>query len=258
MENTMRQNWIFVLMLLLPCLTAVGEDTPRRSISTAGEATVYVVPDQAEIALAVVRYSAKLDDAKSADDKGAASAVQAIEAVGVDPKQISTNDVTVTINSDGSYENRRIVGYTIRRAYVVKLTGITLVSKVIDAALNNGANELSGVTFNSTELRKYRDQARRMAAKAAKEKAVDLATVLDAAIGPVRTVNESSGIWGNYWGGYYGRGGYGGSNMTQNAVAQGGGDDGTGGGDTATPPGQIAIRASVSTTFDLQDVPPQK
>jgi uncharacterized protein YggE len=97
-----------------------------------------VVPDQAEIALAVVRYSAKLDDAKSADDKGAASAVQAIEAVGVDPKQISTNDVTVTINSDGSYENRRIVGYTIRRAYVVKLTGITLVSKVIDAALNNG------------------------------------------------------------------------------------------------------------------------
>ena len=250
----MRQTLMALCIVCLTSVTTLGEETPRRSINTAGEATVYVVPDEAEISLGVETWANKLNDAKSTNDKSAESAVAAIKALGIDAKQISTNDVTVSIDYEGSSYHRQIVGYSVRRTYVVKVKDVSLVSKVVDSALNNGANEISGVTFSSTELRKYRDQARKMAAKAAREKAIDLAAQLDAAVGPVRTVNESSGMWGNYWGGYNRFSGYGQNNMVQNATAAGG--DGGDGGDGTAPPGQIAIRASVTTTFDLQDAPP--
>jgi uncharacterized protein len=246
------RDFVAFLVVLMSCAAAFGEDNPRRSISTQGEATVYVVPDQVEISVAVETFSNKLDEAKSANDKSAESAVAAIKAVGVEPKQISTSDVTVTIDYEPNRMHHEIAGSTVRRAYVIKVTDVSLVSKVVDAALSNGANEISGVTFSSTQMRKYRDQARKMAAKAAREKASDLADELGAAIGPVRTINESLGTWGNYWG-YNRYSGFG--NTAQNAVSQGAGDDAGPGGDGTTPPGQIAIRASVAATFDLQDAP---
>jgi uncharacterized protein len=249
----MHRAAIVSIITLFAAITVTAQEPDRRTISTAGDATVYVTPDQADISLAVETYSDKLNEAKAANDAQAASAVAAIKALGIEAKQISTSDVSVSLDYDGRVSShRQIIGYTVHRGYVVKVTDISLVSKVVDAALNNGANEIEGVTFNSTQLRKYRDEARKMAAKAAKEKAIDLAGVMDAAVGPVRTINENSLTVGNFWNGY--NHGAMGANMYQNSTVQVGGDAGTG--DETTPPGQIAIRASVMATFDLQDAKP--
>jgi uncharacterized protein YggE len=84
-----------------------------------------------------------------------------------------------------------------------------------------------------------------MAIKAAKEKAIDLARDLDMKVGKPRTIGEA-GI--GYYGGrsYFGWGG----NAMQNSaqVAPGGGGEG---GETM-PLGQIAVRANVSVTFDME------
>jgi uncharacterized protein YggE len=238
------------LALLFAVLLATGsavraDESPRRSITTSGDAVVYVVPDEATISFGVQTYAAKLDDAKTANDRTAAAVVAAVKACGVDDKSISTDDVSVSIRYDRDSAGT-VLGYDAARSYVVKLEGIKLVSKVVDAAVHSGANRLSGVDFSTTELRKYRDQARKMAAKAAKEKAADMAAEFDAALGPVRTINLVSSRWdySNPWG-----------NTSQNQASEApqAGDES----DQATPAGQIAVRASITVTFDLQDAPPK-
>src|SRR6185436_10975057 len=138
-------------------------------------------------------------------------------------------------------------GYFVRRGYAVTLKDPKQFEKLVDTALKNGANQIHNVTFTSTEVRKYRDQARQMAIKAAKEKAVLLAGELNAKVGSPRSISGGDGnvSFGGYrWGSYYG-----GNYMAQNSIQIVEGPQDTG---ENLPLGQIAVSTSVSVTFDLQ------
>src|SRR5207248_3032718 len=111
---------------------------------------------------------------------------------------------------------------------------------------------LQGVQFRTSELRKYRDQARSMAIKAAREKADALARDLGQKVGKAITINEEQS---NYWA-YYNAWGYqnGYQNMSQNVMQNaGGGSASATSGDTTVAPGQISVTARVSVTFALTE-----
>jgi len=236
-----------LLLLTSMALPALAQPMVReepRTISSTGEAVVFVVPDEVVINFGVETFDANLDKSKSSNDKFAAALVQAVKDLKVEPKHISTDVMTVDIRYRSSTP-LILEGYVCRRAYSVKLRDVTLFEKFIDTILKNGANQLHGFDFRSTELRKHRDQARKMAIIAAKEKANDLAKELECRVGKPRTIAE----------GY--SGGYGGSfnrmNSFGNAQVQVQGEAVAGAGnDDTLPLGQIAIRASVSVTFDLE------
>ena len=100
-------------------------------------------------------------------------------------------------------------------------------------------------------MRKYRDQARTLAVKAAREKADLLAKELEVKVGPAHTVSEYSGGWwsgySSWWGsGYYGAGGY--QNVAQNAVSNSSSSDLEG----TVALGQIRVNAAVSVSFELE------
>ncbi len=107
--------------------------------------------------------------------------------------------------------------------------------------------------FYTSELRKYRDQAREMAMTAATEKASALAKAAGSDTGCVLNINENSWSYFNNGGWWYGYG----SNQnlwTQNAVQ----NVQPTGGETSTledgpiSAGQISIRAEISATFGLK------
>jgi len=120
-----------------------------------------------------------------------------------------------------------------------------ILEKVLEKAIDAGANGIDGVQFRSTDLRKHKDKARLMAVKAAKEKATDMAGALGQKIGRPRTISEMPSNyngWGGWWG-YYG-------NVTaQNAVLNVGPAAGATGEVTAL--GQIRINAKVTVAFEL-------
>ena len=242
----MRTATIFptVLVLLLLTLTARAADPDLRTISTTGEASVYVTPDKVVVSLGVETYNASLDEAKSANETAAGKLVQAIQGMAIEKKDIATDNLQVDI--DRRYEGGRygqIQGYLVRRSYAITLRDTKQFEKLVDTALKNGANVIQNIAFTTTELRKYRDQARQMAVKAAREKAQLLAKELDTNIGKPRTISEGGGY--AYFGGY--RSNY--NNASQNAFqsAPAGPDMGE-----TLPLGQIAVNATVSVTFDLQ------
>ena len=58
----------------------------------------------------------------------------------------------------------------------------------MDAVMSAGANRIDGIEYQSSELRKYKDQARDEATKAAKEKAVALAQALGNQVGKTYSI----------------------------------------------------------------------
>ncbi|HVX86966.1 MAG TPA: SIMPL domain-containing protein [Phycisphaerae bacterium] len=231
------------LILLAVAAPLSAADEPP-SISTAGDSTVYVTPDKVIVGFGVETQDANLDTAKAKNDSESKRLMQAILALNIDKSDVATDNLQVEIQYQPNTYYHAVAGYSVRRGYAVTLKDATLFEKLVDAGLKNGANELNGVSFETTELRKYRDQARDMAAKAAREKAEALAKDLDVSVGkPLHITEEGGGI---YFGGYrfnnY-------SNVSQNSmqVVQGGADT-----SETLPLGKIAVRAAVSVTFELK------
>jgi hypothetical protein len=245
-----RKSMVVIAIVLMMGLAARGQvagpaEQPR-TISTTGEAVVYVAPDEAVISLGVESFDTSLDKAKADNDAASAKLLAALRELKIEPRYIQTAQLEVELRyRDGAYPSRGIEGYFARRGYSITLKDVQLLEKLVDVSLKNGANRIMAIDFRTTELRKHRDNARRMAIRAAREKAVDLAVELGCEVGLPRSISESAhhGYWGGSWWGGYGRG------MAQNAMQVVG--DGGAGGETM-PLGQIAVRANVSVAFDLK------
>jgi uncharacterized protein YggE len=113
--------------------------------------------------------------------------------------------------------------------------------------LKAGVNHVHGVDFRTTELRKHRDRARSLAIQAAREKATMMAGELGQRIGQPHSIREGHAGWWSWYGRWWGSSWRG--RMSQNVIQEASG--GTGGGTLA--PGQIAITANVTVTFELLD-----
>jgi uncharacterized protein YggE len=234
--------------LALPAVAASAETTPPRTISTSGVAIVHVVPDEVVVGFGVETFKEDLDAAKKANDEACARLLKSIRSSGVEAKHIRTDTLGVQIKyKNSSHPSHGIEGYFARRAYSVTLKDTARLESVVGAALKNGANRITGFDFRTTSLRKHRDEARRRAVLAAKEKAEALTAALGAKIGAPRSIHEGSPGHGGYrswWG-------WGNVNWQANAqvMMQAGGPAEDGG---TTPLGMIPVRAQVSVTFDLE------
>jgi len=237
-----------LLSVLASDATRADEQFQRASVSTTGEAIIYVKPDEVVLTFRVETFDQSLEKAKQQNDAASAKIVKAAKDVGVEEKHLQIDTMTVELRYRGNERPiNGIEGYITRRYYSAKLKDVKLLDKLIDAVLKNGANQLSGLEFRTTELRKHRDQARKMAIKAAKEKAELLAGELGGQVGGPRTITEG----GSYYAGYFGGRNWMG-NASQNAMQVAPAAAGGEGGEETSPLGQIAVQASVSVTFDLK------
>jgi uncharacterized protein len=233
-----------VLVLVCSANFCAAEETKERSISTSGEAVVYVQPDEVVLQFGVETRDQSLDKAESLNNEAATKLVAAVKQLGVDERQISSSNLNVQILYVNNV-NLEIRGYEVARSYSVTLKDPSKSQELVDTVIKHGANRINGLDFRTKELRKFRDQARAMAIKAAKEKAEALAGELKCKVGNPRTISETGGNFG-YWGGANGSFNAMTQNMAQVAPSSGDADE-----SGSVQLGQIAVRANVSATFDL-------
>jgi uncharacterized protein YggE len=218
-----------------------------RSVQVTGTAVINVVPDRVLIQLGVQSNGVTVDLVQLANTSAIKKVIQSLLAQGVEEKDIAT-DVYVIEPLYQDYDSLYIKGYRINNIVAVTLRDVHQTSTILAAALKAGANQVVNVEFYTSELRKYRDQAREMAMQAAMEKAQDLAGAAGAEAGCILSISENS--WSYYNGWWYGRS----QNLwTQNTVqnAASGLDSGSSAGDEPISLGQISIKAEVSASFGL-------
>ena len=241
---------ILIILIALCTLRAQQyDDHPK--IMVNGEAVVKVQPDQIIITFGIETWDKDIMLAKQKNNDIMQKALKVIKDTGIPDKDIQTDYLSVEPRYDENYEKKDFIGYFIRNTFVVTLSNPEKVEVLVSSVLQSGVNYIYGIDFQTTEFKKYREQARELALNAAKEKAEKMASALGQTIGDPLQISEGYGgsDWWYYnsWSGW----GYGRSNMMSQNVVQNipSGSDNI---SETIALGKISIKANVSVTFELK------
>jgi len=233
----MKKLAIAAFVCLAFCI-AYGQQAcaPPKIVKTTGTAEVKVTPDRAVIQIGVERQSLTAKGAKSAADSISRKLLAALKAQGIEDKDIHT--AYLDLQPTSYYEKHvRINNFTASQSLSVTVRDLSKLDTVMDAVMSAGANRIDGIEYQSSELRKYRDQARDEATKAAKEKAVALAQALGNQVGKTYSIEEVPQTES-----------FGYNGLAANTSIYGNDKRSRG---PSTAPGQLTVTASVIVSFDL-------
>lgn len=218
-----------------------------RTVQVSGAAAINVTPDRALLQLGVMSTAATPEEVEAENTATIRNIIEAVRQLGVADKDMSTDYYLVQpIYLD--YDSMQIKGYRIDNVVAITLRDVSQVSETLIVAFRAGANEVRNVQFYTSELRRYRDEARSLAMKAATEKAAALADAGGAQTGCLLSISENS--WSYYHGSWWG--GRDRAMWTQNVVQNAPGGEQPASDETPVSVGQITVRAEVNASFSLE------
>lgn len=239
MKKTVHILTLVCALFLMSCSAAFAapqQETPRPTLSVDGQGTGTATPDMATVTIGVTTQGK--DAAKAQNDNAwVSNQIQAaVRGLGIAEKDIQTRNYSFYPNYSTDKDRRNeVTGYTVNNSVIVVVRDIKLTGKVIDAALNNGANEINSLDFSASDTKAVRKVALLNAVQDARDKADIIAKGLGKRIVGIQNISESTGyIETRRFGG----------NMLM-AVAK----------DAATPiaPGSLSLTANVHVDFILGD-----
>lgn len=260
--------------VMIPAIT-FGEDRHAPPlVTTSGTAEIRVVPDLADLYFEIRVRDADLENALKRQATQSKRVLETLRSAGIAETEIRTELLVVRRLVDGTdyggggffsigvAETNSEKGdevsedkddadddlfpgkkdFVVTQAINCNLRDITKITELTSKVIAAGANPTRGATLRTSELRKYRDEARIKAVRFAKEKATALANELGAKVGKPYTIVEGEGP--GWWGQYNTNGGQGGSsndapppvNEAQSTFA----------------PGTISDSATISVSFVLE------
>jgi uncharacterized protein YggE len=240
---------VFCIFAILVFFTGCEMEKPEpRLITATGDAEVRVAPDEVIITVGAETWDENLTIAKKRNDAIVNRALKLAKSYKIEEKHIQTDHISIRPTYEDWYQNKSIRGYSVRKTISLTLGNTDMFEDVMTDLLKSGVTHIHGVQFRTTELRKYRDQARSLAIKAAKEKAEALAKELGQKIGEPYSIREEHSGWWNWYNSWWGSSW--GSPMSQNVVQNVSG--GSIGSESSIALGQININAKVSVSFELK------
>lgn len=223
----------------------------RPKITVDGEAVVNVKPDKVVIRFGIETWDVDVTKAKQKNNDIAAKTIAAMKKLGTLEKDIQTDQIAIEPRWNDDPQSRSITGYFVRNSLVVTLPEVGKVEAVMTVALQSGVTHIQGLNFQTTELKKYREQARELALQVAQEKASKMAAVLGQTLGVPLQIYENSGrsSW-SYGSGWYGWDSGRSQGMSQVQVQSDRRDSSETIDSVAL--GKLSIRAYVSVTFEFK------
>ncbi len=189
-----------LVLLLFAMQTAAAQSgyDPRRMISVTGSAEVMVAPDQVSISMSIETNNMSLDKAREENDEKVSGVLSMLKSMGIEAKYIQTNYLQVEPRYDSKYndrgneEGKMFTGYFMTKQITVVLKDISKFEKLIAGALRLGTNYVNNIQFSLSDTRKYKDEVRLKAVRAAKEKATAMAGELGQKVGKPLSISENS------------------------------------------------------------------
>ncbi len=140
-------------------------------ITVTGEAMKNVQPDQVVINFGLETQALSADQASSMNADTMNKVIDAVKALGITDKDLSTSGYNIYPNYDST--GRIITGFTVSNTVSVKTSMLDKAGQIIDAAVKAGANRVDGVFFGLSDetAKAQKEQLIRDAASDAKTKA---------------------------------------------------------------------------------------
>lgn len=182
---------LWLALTLALASAARAEDKPEpRLVTVTGEAEVSVVPDEVVFDLTVQTINRDLRLARNQTDERLKALVALTQKYGVAQQDVQTDYIRVEQRYRGNDESRLFLGYAVRKDLVFTLRDVTRAEALLSDILESGVTRLNAVRFQTSQLRKFRDQARELAIRAAREKAVALSGAIGQSIGRAYSIEE--------------------------------------------------------------------
>ena len=158
-----------------------------------GEGKIAVVPDIAKVSAGIEEQGQTPKQVQDSANKKSQSLVAALKKLGIEDKDIKTSSYNIYPQSDYQANPPNITGYRVSVDYQITVRKIDNINTIMTAVTANGANLVSGVSFDLSDEAKSKalDEARIDAVKAAKENAQSLARASGITLGKVINVTES-------------------------------------------------------------------
>lgn len=165
----------------------------ENTIHVSGSATVAVSPDVARTQVGVQVFDEAVTEAVSANNQTTAAVIAAVKELGVESRDVETTRFTISPQRD--YQRDRpdsILGYWVNNEVSVTIRDLSNVSQVLQAAIDAGANTISGVTFSLADPEPAKETARTRAVEDARRRAEVLAEAAGVSVGKVLSIREVS------------------------------------------------------------------
>ena len=173
---------------------AADRDTAEpRVIRVVGEATVTAAPDHAQIDLGVFNQAPNANDAARDNAKRVDQVLGAVRAVAGSKADVKTVEYAVN-PTYGDYKPNvppKVIGYSVQNVVRVATDELPQVSKILDAALGAGANDVRGLTFTLKNESDVRRRALSDAVTKARAQADAIAAALGVKIVGVRSADAA-------------------------------------------------------------------
>lgn len=172
-----------------------SQQTPRSLLEVTGEAEMAVTPDLASIHLGVVTENKDLLPAQRQNAAEMAKVIQSLTQLNIPKNNIQTFDYRMDSEYDFEQGKQHFRGYKVTHLLQVKIEDLANIGKVIDTAVQNGANYVANVQFMSKKTTDIYEQVLANAVLNAIKKAAAISAVLRVQLNPrPLSVIEGSGI----------------------------------------------------------------
>jgi uncharacterized protein len=191
----MRSKKLVIALALAATSWAQVTSRPA-SITAVGNATVSVPPDLARVDVGVVTQSATAQDATAGNATRAAAVIAALQGLVSSNSNIKTVSYSLSpvYNNPPAGQSPAIIGYMVTNTVEVTLFDLTQIGKVLDAAIQSGANRVQGITFDLQDRNPVVAQALKTAASTARAQADAIATGLKVQTGAVLHASEGVNV----------------------------------------------------------------
>src|ERR1700728_3261007 len=184
-----------LFMTLLLCSALKGEDVskPLHVVRASGEATVTAKPDRAQISFGVVTQAPTAESAAAQNAAQTTRMLEAIKHVLGSGGHIKTTGYSIAPNYQTGKNGtlRKIIGYNSNNTVLVTTDDLGLVSKILDASAQAGANDINGISFLLRDDQVARSEALAQAAVKARESAEAIAKALNLRVSGVLQAETS-------------------------------------------------------------------
>lgn len=151
---------------------------PYRTITTIGNGEVRVEPNYAELRIEVVTQSRDINEAQRENANIMNRVIHALLQLNIAQEDIQTASFNIFPQYD-YVEGRQVFrGYEVTNAISVKVRNVQEVGRVIDMAVQSGANRISSIEFKLENENMYYHQSLQMALLDAISKARTIAETL--------------------------------------------------------------------------------
>lgn len=238
----MNHKLTFITLLLVVgialsgCVSVAPGAAPlARTISVTGTAELTLTPDIAYISIGVHTEGSDAAEAVTSNNSKAQKITEAIQALGIDPKDILTTNFSV-YPSQQYDPNGQITGtlFMVDNTVYITLRDINKMGEILGGAVAAGANNISNIQFDVADKTAALAEGRKAAIANARSQAEEIAQAAGVSIGNVQTIS----FYNNY--------------PTPVARDVKAAPAGYGGGSVPVSAGQMTISVEVNIVYELK------